>query len=200
MALDVPLTGRLPAAESSPLDDDQATLACQLHRLAVPWAEQAGFAGTDDEGHLIGPWNVLVHRPALANGFNAWVLAEQTYSSLTPTVRETVILTVSVAWSAPYAIYSHTAAARTAGLSDDAIGDLLEPPARDHLSADEFAAHRFADELVRTHAVTSASYDRAVSAFGTAGVIDLTHLVGIYLGTCALLGAFGIPAPDQPAS
>jgi hypothetical protein len=54
--------------------------------------------------------------------------------------------------------------------------------------------------LVRTHAVTSASYDRAVTAFGTAGVIDLTHLVGIYLGTCALLGAFSIPAPDQPGS
>jgi len=92
-------------------------------------------------------------------------------------VRETVILTVSVAWSAPYAIYSHTAAARAAGLSDEAIGDLLEPPARGHLSTDELAAHRFADELVRTHAVTSASYDRAVTAFGTAGVIDLTHLV-----------------------
>ena len=112
MAPDVPLTGRLPAAESSLLDDDQATLARQLHRLAVPWAEQAGFAGTDDEGHLIGP---------------------------------------------------------------------------------------FADELVRTHTVTSASYDRAVTAFGTAGVIDLTHLARIYPGTCALLGAFSIPAPDQPA-
>jgi 4-carboxymuconolactone decarboxylase len=32
--------------------------------------------------------------------------------------------------------------------------------------------------------------------FGQRGVIDMVHLIGIYLATSALLNAFEIPAPD----
>ena len=61
--------GRLPLAEAGELTGQQQALAAQLHAFAVPWAERAGFAGTRQEGHLIGPWNAQVHRPGPAAGF-----------------------------------------------------------------------------------------------------------------------------------
>ena len=189
--------GRLPLAETSPLDDDQRAMAEQLHRFAVPWAEQAGFAPTTEDGYLIGPWNVLVHRPQPATGFNEWVRSDQAGSSLPPAVREVVILTVGVAWQSAYELYSHTAAARHAGLAESVIDGLLDHSPNDDFSPAELAAHRFTDELVRTRAISDETYQQALDVFGRDGVIDMVHLIGIYLATSALLNAFNIPAPDE---
>jgi 4-carboxymuconolactone decarboxylase len=66
------------------------------------------------------------------------------------------------------------------------------------LDDDQRTAHRFADELVRTHRVADATYAAAEVAFGRDGVLDMVHLVGMYLATSALLNAFEIPAPPIP--
>lgn len=190
--------GRLPLAETGTLDDEQRAVAEQLHLFAVPWAEQAGFAPTTDDGHLIGPWNVLVHRPQPARGFNEWVRSDQVGSSLPATVREVVILTVGVAWQAAYELYSHTAVARHAGLAEPVIHGLLNHAPNDAFSAAELAAHHFTDELVRSRTVGDETYRHALELFGQHGVIDMVHLIGIYLATSALLNAFEIPAPDPP--
>ena len=191
------LSGRLPFYEDGQLNDEQAALARRLHELAVPFAERAGFAGTDDRGRLIGPWNVLIARPGLAAGFNEWVLSEQTNSTLDPRVREVVMLTVASARNSAYAIYAHAAAARTAGLPDEAVAELLSSSSDcRNLGEREHTAHRFADQLARSNAVDNAVYDQALAVFGQAGMVDLAHLVGVHLGTCALLGAFAVPAPE----
>ena len=191
------LSGRLPFYEDGQLDDDQAALARKLHELAVPFPERTGFAGTDDRGRLIGPWNVLIARPDLAAGFNEWVLCEQTHSSLEARVREVVMLTVACARHSAYAIYAHAAAARTVGLSEETVAELLDPSIDcRNLDDREQAAHRFADQLVRDNTVDDAVYDHALTTFGQAGVLDLAHLIGLHLGTCALLGAFAVPAPE----
>ena len=51
---------------------------------------------------------------------------------------------------------------------------------------------------MRTHRVAPATYEAAVDTFGRDGVLDMVHLVGMYLATSALLNAFEIPAPDIP--
>ena len=38
----------------------------------------------------------------------------------------------------------------------------------------------------------------ALDAFGRDGVLDIVHLVGMYLATSALLNAFRVPAPEIP--
>jgi 4-carboxymuconolactone decarboxylase len=188
--------GRLPLAEAGTLDQEQRAVAEQLHLFAVPWAEQAGFTPTTDDGYLIGPWNVLVHRPQPARGFNEWVKADQMGSSLPATVREVVILTVGVAWQAVYELYAHTAVARHVGTAQPVIDGVLNHTPNDDFSAAELAAHRFTDELVRARTVTDETYGQTLEVFGQRGVIDMVHLIGIYLATSALLNAFEIPAPD----
>ena len=190
--------GRLPVAEDGPLDDEQRALAEQLHARSARWAERAGFAGVDSADRLIGPFNAFVHRPGPGKAFGDWVGVDQRHSSLPATIREIVILTVGVAWRADYEIYAHVAVARSTGLAEDAIDAIRQNVAGDALRDDELAAHRFADELVRTHRVTDTTYATALETFGRDGVLDLVHLTGMYLATSALLNAFEVPATPIP--
>lgn len=186
--------GRLPRHESLDLDDDQADAVRSLRERAVRWAERSGFAGTDDQGGLIGPFNAYALRPEQGREFERWVAKDRSTSSLPEPIREVVILTVGVAWGAQYEIYAHSAVARSVGLSDTAVEGLLAGSA-EGLTDDQRAAHRFTDQLVRTHRVDDDTYAAAERAFGRDGVIDVVYLVGMYLATSALLNAFEIPAP-----
>jgi 4-carboxymuconolactone decarboxylase len=189
--------GRLPLAEAGELSEQQRALADQLHAFAVPWAERAGFAGTTPDGHLAGPWNAQVHRPGPAAGFNQWVLADQQGSTLAPRIREVTILTVGAAWQSEYVVYSHVAASRAAGLADTVIAALCAGEPHADLSVGERAAHAFTNELVRSHFVTDKTYQAALDCFGQDGVLDLVHLISIYLATAAQLNAFKVPAPEN---
>lgn len=189
--------GRLPRNESLDLDDDQRAVRDQLVERGAAWAERSGFAPTDDRGGLIGPFNAFVLRPEPGKAFNRWVVADQRGSSLSAPIREVVILTVGVAWQADYEIYAHVAVARSVGLSETVIAG-LRGGSTEGFAPDELAAHRFTDELVRTHRVAPETYAAAEETFGRDGVLDMVHLVGMYLATSALLNAFEIPAPPVP--
>src|SRR5690242_19481564 len=101
--------GRLPRNETLDLDEDQRAVAEQIRGRSVGWAERSGFAATDDQGGLLGPFNAFVLRPGQAQGFNQWVQHDQKHSSLPKAIREVVILTVGTAWDADYEIYAHVA-------------------------------------------------------------------------------------------
>ncbi|MFC5138497.1 carboxymuconolactone decarboxylase family protein [Actinomycetospora rhizophila] len=189
--------GRLPRNETLELDDDQRAVRDRIVERGAVWAERSGFAATDDAGGLLGPFNAFVLRPEPGTAFNRWIATDQRHSSLAAPIREVVILTVGVAWQADYEVYAHVAAARSAGLSETVIAGLREG-STEGFADDELAAHRFADELVRTHRVAAGTYARAEELFGRDGVLDLVHLVGMYLATSALLNAFEIPAPPIP--
>ncbi|MDD7937163.1 carboxymuconolactone decarboxylase family protein [Actinomycetospora lutea] len=189
--------GRLPRNESLDLDDDQRAVRDRIVERGAVWAERSGFAATDDRGGLLGPFNAFVLRPGPGRAFNRWIAADQQQSSLAAPIREVVILTVGVAWQADYEVYAHVAAARSVGLSETVIAG-LRAGSTEGFAPDELAAHRFADELVRTHRVTPETYAAAEETFGRDGVLDLVHLVGMYLATSALLNAFEIPAPPIP--
>ncbi len=186
--------GRLPRNESLDLDDDQRAAAEELRERTVPWSESSGFAGTDDQGGLIGPFNVFTLRPGPGRAFGRWVAKDRRDSSLSAPIREVVILTVGTAWDAAYEIYAHVAVARSVGLSETVI-DGIRTGSIEGFTGDELAAHRFTDQLVRTHRVDDEAYAAAEQAFGRDGVLDMVHLIGMYLATSAMLNAFEVPAP-----
>lgn len=190
--------GRLPRNETLDLDDEQRAAVDRIRSGTARWAEESGFAATDDEGGLIGPFNAFVLRPRPGTAFNRWVATDQQESSLAGTVREVVILTVGAAWGAAYELYAHTAVARSVGLDENAVQALLDGTAAQVLTGDELVVHRFVDELVRTHRVADDTYAAAEAALGRDGVLDTVHLTGMYLSVSALLNAFEIPAPDGP--
>ena len=190
--------GRLPRNETLALDDEQRAAVDRIRSGTARWAEESGFAATDDEGGLIGPFNAFVLRPRPGAAFNRWVATDRQESSLPATVREVVILTVGAAWGAAYELYAHTAVARSVGLAENAVQALLDGTAAQVLTGDELVVHRFVDELVRTHRVSDDTYAAAEAALGRDGVLDTVHLTGMYLSVSALLNAFEIPAPEIP--
>lgn len=187
--------GRLPRNETLDLDDDQRAVAERIRDRSARWAERSGFAPTDDQGGLLGPFNAFVLRPGQADGFNQWVQHDQKHSSLPKPIREVVILTVGLAWDADYEVYAHVAVARAVGLSETVISG-LRSGSTEGFTHDEATAHRFTDQLVRTHRIDDETYAAAEEAFGRDGVLDMVHLIGMYLATSALLNAFEVPAPE----
>jgi 4-carboxymuconolactone decarboxylase len=124
---------------------------------------------------------------------------EQNNTSLNQRVRQVVILAVGAVWKSNYELYAHAAAARRAGISEDAIRTLTSGGLPDELSEQEKIAQRYALHLSAGHHVDAALYSAAEHAFGQRGLVEITYLIGIYHTVCALLNAFEIPAPGSQA-
>jgi alkylhydroperoxidase family enzyme len=114
-----------------------------------------------------------------------------------PGVRQVVILAVGAVWKSNYELYAHAAAARKAGISEDAIRILTTGGLPNELSDQEKIAQRYARQLSAEHRVDAALYSAAEHTFGQRGLVEITYLTGIYHTVCALLNAFEIPAPSS---
>ena len=191
------LGGRLSLRDRESLYPAQQKLFDHMIDTAIPRAESAGFRARTDLGQLIGPFNPALLNPATGSAFLELQFTEQRYTSLSERVRQVVILTVGAVWRAPYELYAHSAVARQAGLSDDAIHALANGELPHDLSGPEAVAYRVARALTVEHRIDEALYRDAEGVFGSAGVMDIAELAGIYHTVCAILNAFAIPAPDD---
>ncbi len=189
------LGGRLPLLKPADLDADQRSLYEAMNKTMIPWAKKAGFRADTADGRLIGPFNPLLYSPHLGRAFLDLLSAEREHTSLDARVREVVILTVGAVWRSAYELYAHRAVAVEAGLDPMTVDALAtgRPPAG--LTDAQAAAHAFARQLSADHAVAADVYGRAVDHFGPKGVVDLVHLIGLYMATSALLNAAAVPVP-----
>jgi 4-carboxymuconolactone decarboxylase len=190
------LGGRLPLAERSSLTESQQELFDRMSRSVVPWAQRAGFQSRTKDGRFIGPFNPALLSPAIAGSFLDFQFAEERSTTLSDRVRQVVILAVGAVWRSPYELYAHSAAARKAGLPDEAIATLAAGRVPDELSPSEQAAWRVAHQLSVDRRIDQRVYDQAQEAFGDRGLADMLLLIGAYHTVCGLLNAFDIPAPE----
>jgi 4-carboxymuconolactone decarboxylase len=160
------LGGRLPLAERSALSQPQQQLYDSMTKSAVPWAERAGFASQTSDGRFIGPYNPLLQSPVISGSFLHYQAVEQENTSLTPQVRQVVILAVGAVWRSAYELYAHTAAARSVTLPDQAVRALAAGQMPGELSAPEKCAWRFTHQLTTQRQVEQAVYDQAHAMFG----------------------------------
>ncbi len=192
--------GRLPLLSPADLTPDQAAVYKSYMSNEVPWAQTAGFRSTTHDGRLIGPFNPNLYSPRVGMGFISFARALDTSSSLTPRVRQVVILSVAALWRAEYELYAHEAVAGQAGLSQEQISILVSGGLPDDLSEAETVAHHCATNLTRAHRLEDTLYARAEQAFTKSGMVDLVYLVGHYLAVSVLLNTFEIPSPERSES
>ena len=190
------LGGRLPLADPAALNPAQQEIFNRIARRIVPWANDARFQSTAEDGRFIGPFNPALLNPAIAAPFLELQFAEQVHTSLSKRVREVVILAVGAVWQADYELYAHLAVARKAGLSDQTSRTLVDGGLPDDLSEDEMIALRLTRQLSTSHRVDQSLYREAEKTFGAKGLIDIAFLIGIYHSVCATLTLFAIPAPE----
>jgi 4-carboxymuconolactone decarboxylase len=190
------LGGRLPLADPAALNPAQREIFYRMATRIVPWANDAHFKSTAEDGRLIGPFNPALLNPAIAAPFLELQFAEQVHTSLSARVREIVILAVGAVWRADYELYAHLEVARKAGLSEDAARAVATGGLPEGLSDSELIALRLTHQLSTSHRVDESLYREAEKSFGTKGLIDIAFLVGIYHSVCATLTMFAIPAPE----
>ena len=189
------LGGRLPLADPATLTGAQRELYERVQATRVPWANAGGFRVTTEDGRLIGPFNGFLLQPEVASRFMDFTAAAADHGTLSPRVREVVIVTVGAVWGAAYELYAHTTMARQAGLPGDAVATLASGDIPENLSDDEKIAARVAHEMSTRHRVDDELYRDAEKAFGRTGLFDLVALMGQYHTVCTLLNLFEVPAP-----
>ena len=143
------LGGRLPLLEPSALSAAQKETYERLNRTWIPWANDVPFQSKLEDGRLIGPFNPILFCPAISSSFLDLQETEQNNTSLSQRVRQVVILAVGAVWKSNYELYVHVAAARKAGISEDAIRMLTTGGLPDELSDQEKIAQRYAQQLCR---------------------------------------------------
>ena len=186
---------RLPLLDPAALNRDQADLYERIRTEMLPWAKETGFEAETADGRLLGPFNAFLYSPELGAVQMDYVAAERAATGLDASVREVVILTVGAACEAAYEVYAHRAVAAKAGLATEDIEALATNGEPKTLSADEMVAHRFVKAVVKDHRVPAPLFAEAQKAFGHKCLVDMLHLVGLYLTVSALLNAFEVPVP-----
>lgn len=143
----------------------------------------------------VGPLAAAMHRPDLAEKWSDLGLVLRFNSSLEPRLREFVILLTGRYWDCQFEWFSHEAEARKAGLSDTSI-ETLRRGGRSFSARDEQAVYDYAMELLRDHRVGDSTYKRIYDAYGTAGTVELTALIGYYAMVACTLNAHEIGVPE----
>ena len=143
----------------------------------------------------VGPLAAAMHRPDLAEKWSELGLVLRFNSSFEPRLREFVILLTGRFWDCQFEWFSHEAEAREAGLSEPTI-ETLRHGGSTFDAPDEQAIHDYALELLRDHRVSNATYQRVADAYGVAGVVELTALIGYYAMVALTLNAHEIGVPE----
>ncbi len=190
------LGGRLPLLAPADLDDEQTQVYEALTQLVVPEAAESGFTARLPDGRFIGPFNVMLRVPRLTTGLGQWT-REISRSGLDDDVRQVVILTVGVAWSAQYEIDAHVSAARAVGVPDSAIEAILQGGAPSGLRPAAQVAHRLTAALLNDRSVPDQLYEEAVGLFDELGLMAVLCLIGQYQTISSILVCFQVPAPAR---
>ena len=187
----------MPLLAKNELNGAQSSLYDAMNKDLVPWAKKSGFQSITGDDRLIGPFNPLLYSPMLGQGFLEYLSAERKHTTLDAKVREVIILSVGAVWQSAYELYAHTAVAEKAGLDPEVVQALAAGQITTALPEEQQAAHEFSRALAADHKVDAALYARAEKAFGRKGVVDMIHLITLYMGTSALLNAFAVPTPER---
>jgi 4-carboxymuconolactone decarboxylase len=147
----------------------------------------------------VGPLAAAMHCPDLAEKWSELGVVLRFNSGFEPRLREFVILLIGRYWDCEFEWYSHEDQARRAGVSEQTIETLRYGGCRFGRS-DEQAIHNYAVELLRNHRASDETYQRILDAYGTAGIVELTALIGYYVMVALTLNAHGIGVPDGVSS
>ena len=169
-------------------------------RESVPEDQRAAFDEVVQRGGqraVRGPLAVMLNAPELAKRGLAMVEYLREGSTLSRTIRELAMLTTARELDCRFIWDAHSVAGRSVGLSDEVIDDMRDGREITGLSPEEATVVDYARELFRTHRVSQATFDRAMSQFGVRGLVELTNLIGLYVVLAFNVNAFEVDRPTE---
>lgn len=147
-----------------------------------------------ERGRISPLYQVLLHSPAIAKGWEGMLSAVRNYSSISPAIRELIILRVAMLNNAVYEFDAHVPHALKAGTSQEAI-DATRDVSVDvnaHWTPVEQLAIQVTDALTRKVEVPEALFQRVAEHFNEQEQVELFATIGAYNMVSRFLNAFQI--------
>ena len=142
-------------------------------------------------GAITPLYRILLNSPVAAEGWEAMMTIVRQRLTLSPRLRELVILRIAVLNDAPYEFQAHLPHAAAAGLAEGEIAALRdEAPAR--FGPIERSVIAYCDAMTRDIRVDDATYAAVAAHFDATALIDLTVTIAAYNMVSRLLTALDI--------
>jgi 4-carboxymuconolactone decarboxylase len=150
-------------------------------------------------GGVRGPFVPLLRCPGIADPFQE-LGGELRFNGVLPgRLRELAILVAARFWTAQFEWRAHAVIAEKEGVDGEVIAAIAQGRTPDLAAADMKAVYDFSRELHETRRVSDVTYERAVAALGTDGVVELTVVAGYYTMISMILNTFEVEPPDGGA-
>lgn len=170
-----------------------------MARIPYPDTSSAELAELAEEvrrtrGQLLNLFRALMHAPAIAEPWVALGTAVRYGSGLDDRTRELAICQVAARTGCPYEWHHHAPLAAAAGVSQDQLGTLPDPPNGTFDLADEQLL-RYAD-LVIAGSVDDQTFDAMVTQHGERRTTEITATIAFYISVSRFLSAMGVEIED----
>lgn len=146
----------------------------------------------------------LLHSFPVADGWNSFLAAIRTRTSLPTVIRELAICRVAVLNGAWFEWEHHAPLLREAGLSEEAMRFVRDPQAdltrsadSRALSQDQLAVFNYADAMTKTVAVPDPVFETVKSCFNEKEVVEITATVAAYNCVSRFLVALDVGEKNQ---
>lgn len=138
---------------------------------------------SQSRGQISPLYQILLNSPPVVDGWEAMLTAIRQKTSVTPRIRELVILRVAVLNRAPYEFEAHVPHAERAGLPDTIIEQLrqgLAPETIVDIDAGTRSVLRLVDAMTHDIEVPDAIFDPVYEQMGTTTTLELVATIAAY--------------------
>jgi 4-carboxymuconolactone decarboxylase len=190
------LPPRLDLIAPADLDDAQRALYDAI--TGGPRASQTGTVPiTDESGRLVGPFAVMLLTPGVGTAVQQVGATIRFGTALTGRERELGILAVAGELHSDFERLAHEPAARTLGLTQPQVNEVLSGRVPDGLSEEEALVCRLAAIMAADRALGDEDYAVGQTVLGRERLAELTWLVGYYSALALALAVFRPVLPDS---
>jgi AhpD family alkylhydroperoxidase len=146
-----------------------------------------------ERGRISPLYQILLHSPALASGWEQMLTAIRNRSSVPARLRELAILRVAVLNRAPYEFEAHISHALEAGLSESQVAAVRDGSTDASLFTEqECDVLALTDAMTRDIEVPDAVHGRVARHFDAQGLLEMVATVAAYNMVSRLLVALRI--------
>lgn len=149
-----------------------------------------------ERGSVLHLYQMLLHSPAVAEGWLAYLTAIRQRSTLPGALRELVIMRVADLNGASYEADQHAPIALREGVSQAQLDALSQWHASGAFGPRERAVLAYTDAMTRDVQVPDAVFDAVRAHFGEQHVVELTATIAAYNMVSRFLEALAIHAHD----
>jgi AhpD family alkylhydroperoxidase len=142
-------------------------------------------------GEITPLYRILLNSPAVCAGWEQLLTAIRQKTTLSPRLRELIILRIAVINRADYEFKAHVPFARKAGLSDAEL-EALSRGDTSRLTDTEQLALDYTDAMTTEIHVADALFARVKAAFDAQGVVELTATIAAYNMVSRFLAALDV--------